>query len=81
MTIAIQRLVNTRFHGNEQKRKFIASQWPHSRVEEVSNTSTVALRLVGGDKKGSLKYETVKYGHESHRTRIRECAGEGQQQL
>jgi hypothetical protein len=24
----------------------------------------VTLRVVGGDKKGSLKFETVKYGHE-----------------
>jgi hypothetical protein len=37
-------------------------------VEAGSNTSTVALRVVGGDKKGSLETETVKYGHESHGT-------------
>jgi hypothetical protein len=30
-----------------------------------SNTSTVTLRVVGGDEKGSLEYETVKYGYES----------------
>jgi hypothetical protein len=42
-----------------------------SRVEVGSNTSTVALRVVGGDKKGSLKSETVKYGRESHGTRTR----------
>jgi hypothetical protein len=29
-----------------------------------SNTSTVILRVVGGDEKGSLKSETVKYGRE-----------------
>jgi hypothetical protein len=29
-------------------------------VEAVSNTSTVTLRVVGGDEKGSLKSETVK---------------------
>jgi hypothetical protein len=34
-----------------------------SRVEAGSNTSTIALRVVGGDGKGSLEYETVKYGH------------------
>jgi hypothetical protein len=34
--------------------------------------STVALRVVGGDKKGSLESGTVKYGRESHGTRIRE---------
>jgi hypothetical protein len=43
-----------------------------TRVEEGSNTSTVALRVVGSDKKGSLKSETVKYGRESHGTRTRE---------
>jgi hypothetical protein len=31
--------------------------------EAGSNTSTVTLRIVGGDEKGSLKSETVKYGH------------------
>jgi hypothetical protein len=36
-----------------------------------SNTSTVDLRVVGGNEKGNLKTETVKY----------DCAGEGQQQL
>jgi hypothetical protein len=41
-------------------------------LEEGSNTSTVTLRVVGGDKKGSLKSETVKYGHESHGTRTQE---------
>jgi hypothetical protein len=42
-------------------------------VEAGSNTSTVALRVVGGDKKGSLESETVKYCHEFHGTRTREC--------
>jgi hypothetical protein len=36
-----------------------------------SNTSTVTLRVVGGDEKGSLKSETVKYGHEFYGTRTR----------
>jgi hypothetical protein len=40
-----------------------------TRVEAGSSTSTVTLRVVGGDEKGSLKFETVKYGHESHGTR------------
>jgi hypothetical protein len=31
----------------------------------------VTLRVVGGDEKGSLKYETVKYGHESYGTLTR----------
>jgi hypothetical protein len=40
-------------------------------MEEGSNTSTVVLRVVGGDEKGSLDSETVKYGYESHVTRTR----------
>jgi hypothetical protein len=42
-----------------------------SRMEAGSNTSTVALQVVGGDEKGSLESETVKYGDESHGTRTR----------
>jgi hypothetical protein len=34
--------------------------------------STVTLRVVGGDKKESLKTETIKYGPESQVTRTRE---------
>jgi hypothetical protein len=41
----------------------------NSRVEAGSNTSTVALRVVGGHKKGSLESVTVKYGRESDGTR------------
>jgi hypothetical protein len=33
-----------------------------NRVEAGSNTSTVTLRVVGGNEKESLKSETVKYG-------------------
>jgi hypothetical protein len=43
-----------------------------SRVEAGSNTSTVTLRVVGGDEKGSLESETVKYGTEFQGTRTRE---------
>jgi hypothetical protein len=43
----------------------------HTRVEAGSNTSTVTLRVVGGDEMGSLESETVKYGHESYGTRTR----------
>jgi hypothetical protein len=43
-----------------------------SSVESRSNTATVALRVVGGDEKGSAKSETVKYGCQSHGTRTRE---------
>jgi hypothetical protein len=42
------------------------------RVEEGSNTSTVTLRVIGGDEKGSLKSETVKYGLKSQGIRTRE---------
>jgi hypothetical protein len=41
-------------------------------VEAGSNTSTVNLRVVGGDEKGSLKSETVKYGRKSQGIRTRE---------
>jgi hypothetical protein len=40
-------------------------------VEAGLNTSAVTLRVVGGDKKGSLKSETVKYGHEPQGTRTK----------
>jgi hypothetical protein len=43
-----------------------------TRVEAESNTSTVTLRVVGGDEKGSIKTETVKYGREIQGTRTRE---------
>jgi hypothetical protein len=41
-------------------------------VEAGSNTSTVTLRVVGGDEKGSLKCETVKYVRESQGTLTRD---------
>jgi hypothetical protein len=41
----------------------------HTRVEAGSNTSTVTLRVLGGDEKGSLKSETVKYGRKSQGAR------------
>jgi hypothetical protein len=41
-------------------------------VEAGSNTSTVTLRVVGGDKKGSLNCETVKYGRETQGARTKE---------
>jgi hypothetical protein len=44
-----------------------------TRVEAGSNTSTVTLQVVGGDEKGSLKYEAVKYGHENKGTRTQEA--------
>jgi hypothetical protein len=43
-----------------------------SHVEAGSNTSNVALHIVGDDKKGILESEKVKYGRESHVTWTRE---------
>jgi hypothetical protein len=43
-----------------------------TRVEAWSNTSTVTLRVVGGDEEGNLKSETVKYCPVSQGTRTRE---------
>jgi hypothetical protein len=43
-----------------------------TRVAAEWNTSTVTLRVVGGDEMVSLKSEAVKYGHESQGTRTRE---------
>jgi hypothetical protein len=51
------------------------SSCSESCVEAGSNTSTVTLRVVGGDEKESIESETVKYGRErreSHGTRIQE---------
>jgi hypothetical protein len=46
------------------------------------DTSTVALRVVGGDEKRSLEFERVKYGRESLVLGSEnDCAGEHQQQL
>jgi hypothetical protein len=42
------------------------------RVEPESNTSTMTLQVVGGDEKGSLRSETVKYGCNYQETRIQE---------
>jgi hypothetical protein len=52
--------------------RFHTEQISVTRVEAGSNTSTVTLRVVGGDEKGSHKSETVKYGHKSQGTRNRE---------
>jgi hypothetical protein len=41
-------------------------------VEAESNTSTVTLRVVGGDEKESLRSGTVKYSRESQGTQTRE---------
>jgi hypothetical protein len=51
-------------------------------VEAGSNTSTVTLRVVGGDEKGSLKSETVKYGRSPNGLGPeKDCAGKGQRHI
>jgi hypothetical protein len=53
-------------------------------MEEGSNTSTVSLRVVRGDEKGSLQSETVKYVMFASPTGLgpeNDCAGEDQQEL
>jgi hypothetical protein len=61
----------SRLFGGYLKLK-ILNNYRYTRVEAGSNTSTVILRVVGGDEKGSLKCETVKYGLKSQGTRTRE---------
>jgi hypothetical protein len=41
-------------------------------TDKIGYTSTVTLWVVEGDEKGSLKFETIKYGHEYQGTRTRE---------
>jgi hypothetical protein len=41
-------------------------------MQAGSNTSTVTLRVVGGDEEESLESETVKYGREYYGARTRE---------
>jgi hypothetical protein len=55
-----------RLNYNNEERRFLRGP---CRVEAGSNTSTVALRVVGGDDKRSLESETVKCGHGSRGTR------------
>jgi hypothetical protein len=46
----------------ERKKERKRGRDTETRVEAGSNTSTVTLRVVGGDDKRSFKFETVKYG-------------------
>jgi hypothetical protein len=51
-------------------------------VEAGSNSSTVTLRVVGGDEKGSLKSENIKYGRESKGLGAeKDCVGKTQQHI
>jgi hypothetical protein len=63
-------VISIRFSGG-YKRQFIREFETETRVEVGSNTSTLTLRVVRGDEKGSLESEAVKYGHESYGTRTR----------
>jgi hypothetical protein len=60
------------------KQSKLARRRKPNRVEAGLNTSTVTLRVVGGDEMGSLKSDTVKYGRKSQGTRTRE---RGQQHI
>jgi hypothetical protein len=54
-------------------------QFPTTRVEAGSNTSTVTLRVGGGDEKGGLKSEAVIYGRESQTWTQERLRCQGQQ--
>jgi hypothetical protein len=66
----LEAVVSIRF-SRSYKRECICEFNSVTRVEAGSNTSTVTMRVVGVDEKGSLESETVKYGHESYATRTR----------
>jgi hypothetical protein len=54
----------------------------NTRVAATSNDTTVTLRVVGGDEKGSLNFEPVKYGREFKGLRPeKDCAGKDQQYI
>jgi hypothetical protein len=61
------RAANALFQGQQIN----GSEKGQSRVDAGSNTAIVTLRVVGGDEKGSLRSETLKYGSESQGTRTR----------
>jgi hypothetical protein len=71
---SVPRIHHPRYKYNSTQEK--------TRVVAGSNTSTVTLRVVGGDEKGSLKSETVKYGRKSlGTTSEKDCAGKGQRHI
>jgi hypothetical protein len=55
-------------HGTTQRTSSVDA----THVEAGLNTSTMNMRVVGGDEKGSLKSERVKYVRESQGTWTRE---------
>jgi hypothetical protein len=72
--VTVEDLLEAVFSVLSVPRLYIEDQLPlgDTRVEAGSNTSTVTLRVVGGDEKGSLRSETVKYSHEFQEIRTRE---------
>jgi hypothetical protein len=66
-----EEVLETDFSTRSVPRCYKEDNWSKSlktRVEAGSNISTVTLRVVGGDEKGSLESETVKYSRKSHGT-------------
>jgi hypothetical protein len=73
---------NTYIKLNNGDQNYTHDKINETRVEAGSNTSTVTLRVVGGDEMGSLKSETVKYGPKSQGTRTeKDCAGKDQRHI
>jgi hypothetical protein len=68
----LEAVISIRFSRSYRMYSSFSDERKGACVEAGLNTSTVTLRVVRGDEKGSLKFETVKYGHESHTTRTRE---------
>jgi hypothetical protein len=63
--------VNT--HPNRRVFSMSFVPWLYNEVPRITEgSSTVTLRVVGGDERGSLKSETVKYGRKSQGARTRE---------
>jgi hypothetical protein len=65
----IEELLETVFPVWSEPRNYLENNWRYSSVSHVeagSNTYTVALRVVGGDEKGNLESEVVKYSRDSH---------------
>jgi hypothetical protein len=61
-------MLETMFSARSVQRGYKVDNWgdpANTHVEAGSNTSTVTVRVVGGDEKGSLKSETVKYDQAS----------------
>jgi hypothetical protein len=69
ITVTLQ--ISLHYSTHKVFKSHVKSSLENPRVEAASNTSTVTMRVVGGDEKGSLESETIKYGHESYGTLTR----------